>query len=107
MAIIGQFRRDGETWNGYIATVRLDIDGVSLVPNPLKGESDNGRRLPDFLLKYGRVEMGAGWLKTSSGNGSFISIEINDPTVPCFDCTLFPNEDGTANLVYYPPRTRN
>lgn len=100
MARIGVFNKEEDGWVGDFATLKLKLSGVEIIPNREKTSSTDDDRKPDWLMRLDRVIFGAGWNEKAQGSGKdYISLKITDPTVPNFPCRLFPNGDGTADLL--------
>src|SRR5579862_7292614 len=104
--IIGNFKNDAETdgYLGNIVTLTFLAGNVYFVPNEKKGE-----REPDYRItataSMGDVEFGAAWKRTSERGQDFLSVSIDDLSLPGpLNAALFPSEDGeTAVLVWTRP----
>jgi uncharacterized protein (DUF736 family) len=77
MANIGTFTKaeDGSL-NGTIKTLQLNTKAKL---SPLDATSNGG---PDFRIFAGNVEIGAAWKKTSQQNHAYISVKLDDPSLP-------------------------
>lgn len=64
MATIGNFTKTANGFSGTIQTIGLKAK-VTITPAEKRGESQ-----PDFRAFVGKVEIGAGWARTSKGGGS-------------------------------------
>lgn len=101
--IIGNFKKDAETdgYLGNIVTLTFLAGNVYFVPNEKKGE-----REPDYRItastSLGDVEFGAAWKRTSERGQDFLSVLIDDLSLPGpLNAALFLDEDGeSAALVW-------
>ena len=77
MANIGTFTKteDG-TFNGTIKTLALNTKAKF---SPLEQTSNGG---PDFRIFAGNVEIGAAWKRTSQQDRPYLSIKLDDPSLP-------------------------
>ena len=77
MAIIGSFTSNGDSFNGTIKTLNLNVKArIERVENP----SDKG---PQFRIFSGAVELGAAWQKTAqSSERDYLSVKLDDPSFP-------------------------
>ena len=82
MATIGTFTRHGDTFQGAIRTLSLDVD---LDIRQAEKSSDNAPDYRIFARGTGRgpagadTELGAAWKKTSAQNRDYLSVKIDDP----------------------------
>lgn len=102
MAIIGTFTRSGTEYRGDIRTLTFHAEDVRIVPTQDTSNTD----LPTHRLYLGRSDLGAAWSKTSERNGAYLSIKLDDPSLPApIYATLFADETGeTFNLLWSRPR---
>ena len=77
MANIGTFTKaeDG-TLNGAIKTLQLNTKAKF---SPLDATSNGG---PDFRIFAGNVETGAAWKRMSQQGRLYISVKLDDPSLP-------------------------
>ena len=64
------------------------------MPTEKRGESQ-----PDFRVFVGKVEIGAGWTRTSKGGREFVSVKLDDPS---FAAPIYANlveRDGQHELI--------
>jgi uncharacterized protein (DUF736 family) len=106
MATIGTFKKIGEgEYLGDIATLQLRAQGVRIVPEPNRTSAN----APSHRLLLGRIEIGAGWSKSSSEGRDYLSVKLDDPSFrePIF-ANLFDDEGAeTASLIWSRPNRRN
>ena len=75
MAAIGYVTREGQTFKGEIRTLSIRAD-IMIVPNSRK----TGENQPDYRVKSGGVEVGAGWLRRSETSGNdYVSLSLAAP----------------------------
>ncbi|WP_430449659.1 DUF736 domain-containing protein [Rhodophyticola sp.] len=81
MAHIGQFTRTKDGYRGTLKTLTLDAD-LTLTP----AEQTDAENAPDYRVHIGAedetLEVGAGWKRTGEKAGDYISVLIDDPTLP-------------------------
>ena len=80
MAQIGQFTRDKSTFTGRIQTLFFERH---LILTPV--ESSDAENAPDYRIRLGDAdgpEIGAGWKRTGEKAGDYVSLIIDDPTLP-------------------------
>ena len=97
MATIGSFTRDDSgVFTGTIRTLTLNAK-ASIKPSP----KDNDKA-PDYRVTTAQgVEFGAGWTKVSREDRPYISVKLDDPSLPApIYATLVEGEHGTHNLIW-------
>jgi uncharacterized protein (DUF736 family) len=97
MATIGSFTRDDSSvFTGTIRTLTLNVK-ASIRP----ATKDNDKA-PDYrVMNSGNVEFGAGWTKTSREDRPYVSVKLDDPSLPApIYATLVEGEHGTHNLIW-------
>ncbi|MCP3476451.1 DUF736 domain-containing protein [Bradyrhizobium sp. CCGUVB1N3] len=80
MAQIGQFTREKSGFNGRIKTLFFERS-LTLVP----AELSDAENAPDYRIRLGDdegPEIGAGWKRTGEKAGDYVSLVIDDPTLP-------------------------
>ncbi|BBB94802.1 DUF736 domain-containing protein [Bradyrhizobium elkanii] len=80
MTQIGQFTRDKSTFTGRIQTLFFERI-LTLTPV----ESSDAENAPDYRICLGDAdgpEIGAGWTRTGEKAGEYVSLIIDDPTLP-------------------------
>ncbi len=82
MATIGTFTRRGDTFQGAIRTLSLDVE---LDIRKADKASDNAPDYRIFATGTGRgpdgpdAELGAAWRKTNAQQRDYLSVKIDDP----------------------------
>lgn len=96
MANIGTFTADNDGFTGTLRTLTLNVK-LKLIPND-KG-SDNA---PDFRIQTANgLEVGAAWKKVSQAERPYLSVSLDDPSLPAtIYARLIEEEDGTHNLIW-------
>ncbi|NGM37997.1 MULTISPECIES: DUF736 domain-containing protein [Methylobacterium] len=97
MATIGTFTQTQTGFTGDIATLTIQARKVAIVE-----ENRGGENAPTHRIYLGKAEIGAGWAKVSKGERDYISIKLDDPSLPApLYARLFAEEDGrTHSLVW-------
>jgi uncharacterized protein (DUF736 family) len=105
MAVIGTFKKIGDNeYQGEIFTLSLNVRGVRIVPvAALRGEN-----APSHRVHFGRPEIGAAWSKRSNEGRDYLSVKIDDPSLPApIYANLFEDEGGeTFSLIWSRPNNR-
>ncbi|GAN61709.1 hypothetical protein ACI01nite_25460 [Acetobacter cibinongensis] len=102
--IIGSFKKVGEGYEGEIVTLTQKIRGVRFVPEANRAR-DN---VPNFRVQIGKLEAGAAWIKHTTDWREYLSVKLDDPTLPGpIFASLFEEEGGAYNLVWSRQRPRN
>lgn len=94
MATIGNFTKTANGFSGTIQTIGLKAK-VTISPAEKRGDSQ-----PDFRAFVGKVEIGAGWARTSKGGRDFVSLKLDDPS---FAAPIYANlveRDGQHELIW-------
>jgi len=96
MAQIGTFTRDENgNFAGTIKTLSLNVK-ASIRPSTKDHE-----RAPDFRVHVGQVEIGAAWQKTSKEDRDYLSVKLDDPSLPApIYATLVAGESRDFNLIW-------
>jgi len=96
MAQIGTFIRDENgNFAGTIKTLSLNVK-ASIRPSA----KDNDRA-PDYRVHVGQVEIGAAWQKTSKEDRDYLSVKLDDPSLPApIYATLVAGEGSEFNLIW-------
>ena len=98
MSTIGTFTKSADGYTGTVRTLTLNVK-VKLVP--MTKEGDNA---PDFRVYAGAYELGAAWKKTSKANRDYLSVTLDDPSLPRpIYARLIDAEDGSASLIWSRP----
>ena len=103
MATIGTFTKSGDGFNGNVSTLTLD---ANVQVRPVDKTSD---KAPDYRITAGRADIGAAWKKTSGEGRDYVSMKIDDPSLPApILANLFEMADGEYELIWSRPnRNRN
>jgi uncharacterized protein (DUF736 family) len=97
MAQIGSFTRDDNgTYNGVIRTLTLNVKAA------LRPSSKDHDKAPDYrVVNSAGVEFGAGWSKSSRDDRPYISVKLDDPSLPApIYATLSEGEGGAHSLIW-------
>jgi uncharacterized protein (DUF736 family) len=89
MAIIGNFTKQDNAYQGTIATLSVNAK-ATITPVEKKGEQS-----PDFRVFAGKAEIGAAWSAKSKAGNAYISVKLDDPSfaAPIF-CRLMESDKG-------------
>jgi uncharacterized protein (DUF736 family) len=100
MATIGTFTRTEIGFTGDIATLTIQARKVTIVE-----ESRGGEHAPTHRIFLAKAEIGAGWAKRSKEDRDYISIKLDDPSLPApLYANLYAEEDGrTFSMVWSRP----
>ena len=106
--IIGKFRYDAQhdTYAGDIATLTLQRSQVMMRPNNKSSDKEPDYRITQERLD-GAVEFGAAWKRTGEGGREFLSIMLDDPSLPSpLNAVMFvaDNGEGTRLVWNRPPK---
>ncbi|WP_439496115.1 DUF736 domain-containing protein [Bosea sp. (in: a-proteobacteria)] len=106
MPQIGEFTRTKNGYAGRIRTLSLDVE-IVLIP----AEHTEAENAPDYRVHHGNddgPEIGAGWKRTGEKAGDYVSLQIDDPTLPqAIRANLFQStEDKSAWSLHWnrPPK---
>ena len=97
MPTIGSFTTGKDGYTGTIRTLTINIK-AKIIANDQK----TSKGAPDFRIYAGHSELGAAWKTQTSGDQprSYLSVQLDDPSLPePIRAALF-EEDGTAFLVW-------
>ena len=101
MATIGTFTKSGDGYTGSVASLTLDAK-VQIKPAEKTSE-----KAPDFRLHVGRAEIGAAWKKTSNEKRDYLSVRLDDPSLPApILANLCEMENGEFDLIWSRPNRR-
>ena len=92
MAIIGSFTSNGDSFNGTIKTLNLNVKAKMVRP---ERPSEKG---PAFRILAGNVEFGAAWQKTSTEGRDYLSVKLDDPSFPAAIYATLIEVEGTDGL---------
>jgi uncharacterized protein (DUF736 family) len=76
MATIGTFTKSE---SGYAGVVRTLTVNAKIRFAPVEKEKDNA---PDYRVLAGTAEIGAAWKKTSEAGREYLSVKLDDPSLP-------------------------
>lgn len=95
MTTIGTFAKSADGYTGAVRTLTLNVK-VKLVATAKDSEN-----APDFRIYAGNYELGAAWKKTSKANRPYLSVTLDDPSLPAtIYARLVEGEDGTHSLIW-------
>ena len=87
--------------SGAINTLALSVKSVQLRPT----EKTEGKG-PDYRVMSGATELGAAWKKTTEDDRSYLSVKLDDPSLPReIFAALFEADEG-YHLIWSRPRRR-
>jgi uncharacterized protein (DUF736 family) len=100
MSIIGTFIATENGYAGTIKTLNLNVK-ARLVPT-----GGGSERAPDYRMLSENVEIGGGWKRTSETDRDYISVTLDDPSLPNpIYASLVLADDGTTfNLFWSRPK---
>ena len=103
MATIGTFTKSGDGFSGTVSTLTLN---VKVQVRPAEKASE---KAPDYRIFSGRAEIGAAWKKTSNEGREYLSMKLDDPSLPApILANLFEMDGGEYELIWSRPnRQRN
>lgn len=98
MATIGIFTQTQTGFSGEITTLTIQAKKVAIVAETERG----GETAPTHRIYLGKAEIGARWAKRSSEGRDYVSLKIDDPSLPApLYARLFAEEDGkTHSLIW-------
>ena len=104
MANIGTFKKSGDGYIGQIFTLNLQTKNVRIITEA--PATENG---PSHRVFVGNAELGACWSKVSKEGRPYLSVKLDDPSLPtAIFATLFDDDDGkTFNLIWTRARPTN
>ena len=91
MATLGKFTKDNGVFSGTIATLNVRAK-LQIVP----AEHKSSDTAPDYIVRSGRVEVGAAWARArQSDGGEYLSVKLDDPSFAApIHATLAKDKDG-------------
>lgn len=103
MATIGTFTQTDNGFTGEITTLTIQAKKVAIVRQ--RSEADNA---PTHRIYLAKAEIGAAWGKRSKEGRDYLSVKIDDPSLPApLFANLFEDEDGqTHSLIWSRPNGR-
>jgi uncharacterized protein (DUF736 family) len=99
MSIIGTFIRHDEDFNGTLQTLAFNVK-VRIVA--VAKESD---KAPDYRILAGSMEIGAAWKRQSANHKPYLSVKIDDPTLPAPVNARLIDVDGSTATLYWTRRS--
>lgn len=103
MANIGNFAKSEDgVFNGTIKTLALNTK-AKLVP--LEGGANGA---PDFRIFAGNVEIGAAWKRMSQQDRPYISVKLDDPSLPApIYASMHEDEQaGQFSMIWTRPQSK-
>ena len=97
MATIGTFTAGKDGYTGMIRTLTVNVKAQIKANDAKKNDG-----APDFRIYAGRAELGAAWIKHTSGDEprEYLSVRLDDPSfAEPIHAALF-ERDGAAILVW-------
>ena len=96
MANIGAFTKSGDRYTGAVRTLTLNVKAQIA---PADKEND---KAPDYRVYAGAIEIGAGWKKTSSTGRDYLSVKLDDPSLPApiYASLVEAENDGEFTLIW-------
>ena len=76
MATIGTFIKSESGYAGFVRTLTVN---AKIRFAPAEKEKDNA---PDYRVLAGTAEIGAAWKKTSEAGREYLSVKLDDPSLP-------------------------
>jgi uncharacterized protein (DUF736 family) len=76
MAIIGNFTQTETGFQGAIATLTLKAKLT------ITAVEKTGEKAPDYRVYAGAAEIGAAWSATSKDGNPYLSVKLDDPSLP-------------------------
>lgn len=77
MATIGTFTKADNGFTGTVKTLTLNVKArIAAVDNEA---NDRG---PDYRIFTGATEFGAAWKKTAQSGRDYLSVKLDDPSLP-------------------------
>lgn len=102
MANIGTFTKTSDGFTGVIHTLTMNLKAVQF--RPTDKTEGNG---PDYRVMAGAAQLGVAWKKTAKNERDYISVKLDDPSLPrAISASLFDGEDG-YDLVWSRPRPKD
>ena len=103
MATIGTFTKSADgTYSGAIKTLSLNVKTAQFRANEKTDE-----KAPDFRIFANGIEFGAAWKKTSRENRDYLSVKLDDPSLPKPIFAALVDADDGYSLVWSRSRTVN
>ncbi len=101
MATIGTFTRENNAYQGRISTLMLQLPDIRIVP-----DGTGSANAPTHRVFSGSIEIGAAWAKQSGEGRPYVSVKLDDPSLPvAIFANLFKDDDGeTHSLIWSRPR---
>ena len=97
MPVIGTFKPDKDGYAGTIRTLTLNAK-VRIVAN----DQRHAAGAPDFRVFTGLSEIGAAWRKTAEDQSSYLSVRLDDPSLPApiRAALIEKTDDGVLRLLW-------
>jgi len=100
MAIIGQFTKNEDSYEGRIKTLQVELKDVKVTP--LSEGAKASSKSPDFEVTSKDITVGAGWKQTAKvGGKEYIRVSIDDPSMekPLY-ASLIEDSGGIFNMIW-------
>jgi uncharacterized protein (DUF736 family) len=108
MSVIGNFKKTGtnEGFIGEILTLSLQAKKVRIVP----AEASDHENAPSHRVVLARIEIGAGWTRTSKEDGhEYLSLKLDDPSfaTPIYANLIADDDKGEDYSLMWSRPNRN
>lgn len=106
--IIGNFRYDAEhdIYSGEIRTLTFARANVFVRPHDKSGDKEPDYRILQEL-DAGSVELGAAWRRRGEGGREFLSVALDDPSLPApVNAVMFIVNDGEGTRLVWQRQPR-
>ncbi|MDP4027223.1 DUF736 domain-containing protein [Methylobacterium sp. NEAU 140] len=98
MATIGTFTQTQTGFTGEVTTLTIQAKKVAIVAETER----SGETAPTHRIYLGKAEIGAGWAKRSSEGRDYVSVKIDDPSLPApLYARLFAEQDGKTHALIW------
>lgn len=97
MATIGTFTKSGADFAGVLKTLTLYVKAR------ITTADKDSERAPDYRIFADTIEIGAAWKKTSKADRDYLSVKIDDPSLPApvFASLVEADDSGKSfNLIW-------
>jgi len=107
MAIIGTFKTTENGYQGKIETLTLRAD-ISIEAAPKKSDNQPDYRVFHVTENF-KSDIGAAWKKTSREHSQYLSVSIDDPSLPGkISCRMVKTGAEHGHTLYWErPRPRD
>ena len=104
MATIGSFKKSGSEYAGEISTLTVQAKNVRIIPEAARANDT----VPSHRVFLGKAEVGAAWMRRSAESRDYLSIKLDDPSLPApIYANLFENEGGEVYSLVWSRSRKN